>query len=276
MAFTLSNLLQGMYTQLGQGNKAIATGGSTTSVVDTLQNSNSQYDNWILFIASTTDGLAPIGEYKRVSAYSAGTFTPDSAFSAAVGAGDAYLLVSTLYPLQSMIQSANDGLRSLGPVVLTDTTTLTYVPGQSEYPAQVVWKRTRPFRIDIQSNPVTNDNEWVEVNPIYWDFIPSTPGTTGLIIFNAELNYNHSLRIWYLDAHPTLNVFSDVISETINEQVAVQAGVLQALVWQNGRQQGGSNYLLQRQNQAVQDLQQAQAVTPIWKPRRRTKLVITQ
>ena len=108
MAFTLSNLLVGAFQGLGQmtiGNKA--TGGSTTTVVDSTQANTARDNAWkngAMFITRDAGGAsaAPEGQFQRISAFtnSSGTFTVETAFSTAVAAGDIYGYTSPYYPLR--------------------------------------------------------------------------------------------------------------------------------------------------------------------------------
>lgn len=271
MTFTLSNLLQAIYTELGQLQVSTATGGTTTTLVDSVMiSSGGQDDVWknaALLILQDIVGSTPQGEFQRVSAYddSTGTFTLDTAFSAAPAAGDTYGLASEYYPLRTMIEIVNAGLRALGDIPLVDSTTLTTAAGQTEYPASLPWKRRPPTRIDIQSQTGdSDDNHWQRV--FDWEFVPASPGTTGLIVFAKEPTAGRFLRIWYQDSHPRVAVYNDSLSEVIAPDLAVAAGVERALRWQNSRLGGGDPFLLQRWNDAKEELRVAKVEYPIWLP----------
>ena len=168
MAFTLSNMLQGVYKALGQLRVSTATGGSTTTIVDTKRVGTANDDdfrNGVAFVVRDAGGAsaAPEGEFNRISAYvdSTGTFTVDTAYTAAPASGDTYAWANQQYPIYEMIQAMNDGLRLLGDVPLVDTTTLDTAAAQTEYAAAVAWKRRRPYRIDIQGRTGdADDNQW--------------------------------------------------------------------------------------------------------------------
>ena len=276
MSYTLSKLLQDIYTELGEMTVTTATGGSTITGVDSKQSSKHSDGDWkdggLVVIAA--DGAAPEAEYQGISAYvdSSGTFTVDTAFSAAVGSGDTFGFTSDYYPLFTMIELANAGLRALGDIALVDTTTLDSITDTSEYNAATAWKRRRPLMIDYQGRSgASSDNQWVRVYD--WEFVPSAPGSTGLIIFNEQIPDGRDIRIWYVDSHPRLSVFSDTISETITPELAVAAGLERALRWQNSRSGGGDDFLLQRWNDAKIELASARVRFPIWTPKRVAKLM---
>lgn len=84
-----------------------ATGGSTSTLVDTARSETDDYwNNSWLYIASTTDGAAPQGEESLVADFVAATdtLTVSPGFSAAVGVGDTYEL--RRYFSAAMIHSA--------------------------------------------------------------------------------------------------------------------------------------------------------------------------
>lgn len=84
-----------------------ATGGSTTTVIDTTRSEADDFwNNSWLYVSDTTDGGAPKDEEALVADFSASndTFTLSGALSAAVGAGDTYEL--RRYFSAAMIHSA--------------------------------------------------------------------------------------------------------------------------------------------------------------------------
>ncbi|KAA3643431.1 MAG: hypothetical protein DWQ07_23240 [Chloroflexi bacterium] len=276
MAFTFSDLLQAVYAELGQLQTGTISSGSTTTVIDgeiSGWHKDGDWKNGAIFIIDV-GGAAPEGEFSRISGYddSAGQFDLATALSAAVSVGDNYGFVSAYYSLGTMIELVNAGLRTLGDIALVNTTTLDSSAGQSEYTATVNWKRRRPMAIDYQGQPgVSGNNQWVRVYD--WEYVPSLPGEDGLIIFNEELPAGRDVRIWYVDRHPRLSQFDDVVSETIALELAVAAGVERALRYQNSRLAGSEPFLVQRWNDAKVELARAQVSFPVWTPRRVANLM---
>ena len=278
MAYTLSNLLQDMYKELGQLNVSVATGGTPTTVVDSKLVNRYGDDDWkegSLFVVrdAAGAGASPEGKFERVSAYanSTGTFTIASITNSTVS-GDTFGFASEFYPLYNMIELANDGLRSLGDVTLVDTTTLEVVANQTEYAAAVAWKRRKPTRIDIQGRTGdANDNQWYPLDA--WEYIPAGAGTAGLIVFRDQLSVGRDLRIWYIAQHPRLSAYSDVVNEAIHPELATWAGVTKALAWQKKRLgQGADDTIVQALNEARVEFERAKAEHPIYRERRRRKV----
>lgn len=262
-ALTLSEVLQGVYKDLGQLNVGKATGGSTTTIVDSAQANQAKDNVWrdgCAFVIRDAGGAnaAPEGQFSRLSGSTnaSGTFTMADALTVAAASGDIYGYCSQYFPLQQMIQSVNDGLRDLGDLDLVDTSTLTADSATREYAAAVSWKRRRPRRIDVQgyTGTPTTDNDWRPIPDGAWDWVPASPGTAGKIIFQDYLPDNYALRVWYRDRHPSVYAYNDPIAEVIEPEIAVAAAVVAAVTWQNNRISGADQFLLQRQAAAEQKL----------------------
>ena len=275
MSFTLSDLLQASYTELGQLQAANASGGSVDRLIDERLAGIGHDKDWqdgALFIIAA-DGAAPEGEYVPIAAFDAseGEFSLTEALTAAPAAGDLYGLVSGYYPLQTMIELVNAGLRALGDIPLVDTTSLQTATGQTEYTTMLNWQRRPPIMIDYQGCSGEGAvSQWIRVHD--WEYLPAAPGEQGRIIFQRELPAARELRVWYVDAHPRLSAYDDSVAEVIAPELAVAAAVERALRWQNSRLGGGDNFLLQRWNDAKMELERTKEANPIWRPTRRGHL----
>lgn len=279
MAFTLSDLLQAGYFGLGQLNVYVATGGSTTTIVDT--NTKTGKDNtWkdgAAFVIRDAGGLnaAPEGQFARVSAYvaSTGTYTLDATLTSAVASGDTYGVVSQEYPLAQMIQAANQALRLMGDLDLVDTTTLDTAAATTEYAASATWKRTRPFRVDVQGRTgASADNQWQEWPD--WEYVPATAGAAGKLIFPEYPTASRDIRVWYRGPHPYVNAYNDPIAEVLDPETAVAAFQAKALDWANSRARGADEFMLQRGQKAEQQLLNLQVARPRVGVKRKPKLLI--
>lgn len=282
MAYTagqyhLTDLLQDVYEDLGELNTALATGGTTSTIIDTVQIGQHSDDDWKEGVAFITwdagdASAAPQGEFQRISGYvdSTGTFTADTVFTVTPAVGDTYAWASDYFPIRNMIELANAGLRKLGDIVRIDTTTLDSVSNQTEYAYDELWKRNPPLYVDVQGlTGNANNNRWVRIhNP---EVIPADPGTDGLLILPQIVN-SRDIRVCYIAAHPRLTDFDDIVSEYIHPDLAFAAVLERALSWQNMRLKGTDRFLLQKFNDAKQELNIASARHPIWRPQKRMKL----
>lgn len=263
MPIFLTDVLQGLYKDLGQLNVGKATGGTTGTIVDSGQANTAKDNVWkdgcaFLIHDAGGAGAAPEGQFSRISGSTnaSGTFTLADALTVAAAAGDIYGYCSQYFPLQQMIQSVNDGLRMLGDLDLVDTVTLQADGATREYAAAVAWKRRRPARIDVQgyTGAAGTDDDWRELPYGSWDWIPAVAGTAGQIIFKDYLPDNYYLRVWYRDKHPGVYAYNSPIAEVIEFEIAVAAAVVKAVEWQNNRISGADPFLLQRQAAAEQRL----------------------
>lgn len=280
MATTLSKVMTRAWRELGFSVDILATGGSTTTIIDT----NSQYSSDDALVGGTAivtrdgggSGAAPEGEMQRISDYVASTttFTVATAFSAAVAAGDSVLLATPRIKLPQMKQAVNDGLADLGTITLVDVS-LTSAVNQTEYALPVGLKIKR--LIDIQYQTVlddANDNRYVSIIG-QTKYIPAAPGSTGLLIL-PQLPEDRTIKIIYEGVHPTLFAFSDVVSETIQEELIVAATINKALTWYVSKRGDSAldTFVIQRWNDAKRVLETQKAEKPIFHARPRARWFI--
>src|SRR3989337_394548 len=279
MAFVLSNLLQQAFTRLGQANISTATGGSTSTVVDSkqggLHGDNAWKDGACLIVRDAAGAsAAPETEIALVTSYtdSSGTFTSAaSAYTAAPASGDTFMFVNDFYPLFTMMELANSVLQALGPIPLIDSS-ITTAAAQTEYTLPVTAKRMAPLRVEYNTKVGdANDNQYVPIDN--YRIVPATAGTVGVIVL-PQLPTSRTVRIWYMGVHPTLTAYSSAVAEVIDPELATALLVEKALEWQNSRLQGGDDFLLQRWNDQKQQVVEARANFPIWKPKRRPRLLV--
>ncbi len=265
----LSELLQRVYDNLGQFQISTATGGSTTTVVDTKQNNTqNEDDTWnegYLFIISA-DGAAPEGQFRRISGYddSAGTFTVDTAFTVAPASGDKYGWANNYFPLYTVINRCNAALKDMGAIAQVDTTTLDSADNKTEYAIAATWKKYPPFAIDYQTNTGdSNDNQWEPIP--HWRYVPSTAGNAAMIEIK-QLTSGRDIRVWYKDVHADLSDYDDEIYEGFPDNLVVAMCTEACLRWQNARLGGGDDFLVQLWNESKDLVASAERKSQIWQP----------
>ena len=277
MSYTLSNLIQDGVGELGRvaSRNIIATGGSTLTVIDTKLNLvgapvyTDGDDSVVLgtmLIVATTDGLAPQGEFSRISAYaeSSTTFTVDTAFTAVVGAGDECLIIHSQFRLDELISMANRALRDIGEMYKIDSSITT--SGTKQYDLPVAAKGYRPARIDIYVDADTRA-------PISaFDYIPSAAGSVGSIIFQYDPPTAKTLYITYSQPHPRVSDFDDAIDEDIAVPLAKWSLVVQLYRWQNPDDRGQINAM----NEALRNYEMAKQRYKMWKPSRIPKYFVSK
>jgi len=175
-AKTRADLVGEVGRRFGHYRLSTATGGSTSTVVDT----GALYepdDYWVgHYVYVVTDaggaGAAPEGEERPVTDYvqSTGTLTVSPVFSAGVGSGDEYELL--MVPRADLEAAINAGVRSAGETWLvpkTDVTTVTIADDDYDYnlPTDLarmlsVWVRDAT---DVGWRPVPGKNWRVSGTP---------------------------------------------------------------------------------------------------------------
>ncbi len=281
MGYTFANLVVDACTRIGCLRSSAATSaGSTTTIVDSKMATGRDdvWKNGLLVITYDAAGAsaAPEGDVRQISAFASatGTFTVDAAWSgsASTATSDQFAFTTPEYGYYDMLNIANQALKALGDVVNVDITTLDTAAAQTEYTYAVTWKRKPPIQVAIQGKlSDTNDYQWVTF--YNWKYIPAAAGSTGLIVFDRQPLASRDIRVMYYGPHAALSSGTSVISEYIAPELATAAVVEKALEWNVTRSRGAEEFMLQRWNDAKQQLLQAKAEFPIWKPKRSPKIL---
>ncbi len=281
MALTVGDVVRDALTQIGQLNEGVATGGSTSTVVDSgLGGSDDDWNGGTVMITRDAGGAgaAPEGEFAIVTDYTASTGTitcASNSFTQAPAAGDIYGVATSYFPLRQVIRALNLALQSLGDIPQVDTTTLDTATAQTEYTYAVAWKRNPPIRVDIQTKTGdADDNRWVEISKGAWQYVPATAGSTGLLVFQGQLPTSRDLRIWYEDKHAVVNNHDDVIYEGFHPELVLWETIYQLLMWQNGRLSGSDEAIIQQLNNASQKRNEMRNLHKVWRPKRKQGLLI--
>lgn len=230
---TLFDLTHQLARLLGVVTEGAATGGSTTTIVDTVERTEADdFWNlgtaWILYDAGGA-GAAPQGEYSVISDFTASsdTITLRSTLSAAVAAGDRYAVAGIRYPLQLLSQKINEVLTTI-PIQKDDITTITIADGQTEYslPSDVwdlkeVWAQTN-----------TDDSNDTRPEKLYdWDMQKSATGTANKLVLGRQFSTDTILKLVYLTDHQVLRSASDKLDTTIHVNRVLYDAAVRCLLW---------------------------------------------
>jgi len=197
---TRADLVEEVARRFGHYKSGTATGGSTTTVIDTgiLYAPDDYWVGHYVYILEDAGGAgaAPEGEERPVTDYdqSTATLTVDPAFSAAVGAGDTYEVLAVRRG--DVTAAINGAIRAAGETWLkhvVDTTTLTIADDDYDYdlPAAVV----RLLMVSVRGD---TDEAWVEVPGRLWS-VGGTPGAL-VLYFDAltGLGDGDAIRLDYV------------------------------------------------------------------------------
>jgi hypothetical protein len=268
MAFTLSDVLISSLDRLGKLNEGTATGGSTSTLVDSTQTSQlgrftDDVLGGVMFVTYDVagTGVAPEKEYSKITAFTESTGTYAGTFTVAPASGDRYAWANGEYPLEKMIGLVNEALQELGQVRCVDTTTLDTDSTHTEYAVSVDWKY-RVEKVEIQGLTAdAYDNQWYPIHG--WKYVTAAGGTAGRLIFEDYPYNSRDIKVTYYAPHPKMTVYTSVINEEWDRELVVRAVVARALEWNNNRINGSNKYLVQAWNMAEQKLAERKLTHPV-------------
>ncbi len=225
----------------------LATGGTTGTIINTnIATRPNPYDadygiGYTAFVVRDAAGAsaAPENEFSTVTAYVGDTtnqFTISPVLTTAVASGDKIALATDVIPVQTLMEQANRMLKDLGRIELIDTSlTTTTGLGDHDYTLPTAAKYS-VRRVEV--------HDWIgdSYQTVYSrDITPSAPNATGLITLPPQVS-GLQIKLWYEGVHPTLTAYNSVISETIDENLAVWGLSAYALHWYNSTLGGRNDY----------------------------------
>lgn len=233
MSKTLFDLTYGLASKLGIVSEGTATGGSTTTLIDTVElTQDDDFWNggtvWITYDAGGS-GAAPQGEYSVVTdfATSTDTATLRSTLTAAIASGDRYAIARTRYPLSLLIAKINEAIRNIGPIEVTDISTITTAANQTEYtlPANLLDLREVWLQTNLDD---TNDYRWQRI----YDFRvekESTGSANTLILKQYPADY--LIKLVYTGYHSALVLSTDKLDDSIHIDRVISNAAVGCLLW---------------------------------------------
>ena len=233
MTYKVVHVLQRVATELG-ATVGVASGGSATSIVDTLGLAEYPDDYFnggyaIIIRDAGGAGAAPEGEYGRVTNFDKATKTATiETLSAAVAAADRYLLATAAYDMLNVMARLNLVLDTL-PIKTVDLTTITTADGQTEYTLPAGLLDDSEVDVWIQGQDVASDNQWKR----WHDWYIQGTGThvQKKLVFVTQPPAPFDLKLEYLIPHPQVYSPFDYIDEQINIDRLTQEVVLSCLYW---------------------------------------------
>lgn len=235
--FQLTHLLQQGFRKLRNTRISTATGGSTTTIVDSklidyLGDSNEDDilngGTVILIKDAAGAGAAPEGEIRYIDDYTSSTGTITfTAMTAAPASGDTYMLVSKDFPLYDMLEVVNDALAYLGQIAPTPDTSLTTVAAQTEYTLPIALQGAQILNVTYQDSGTDRN---IPIDD--WYVKPASAGSTAILVI-PDISASRILEITYLAVHPKVSAYSDYINKAIYPEVAVRSFVAHAWEWLN-------------------------------------------
>jgi hypothetical protein len=231
----------------------VATGGSTTTLVDTLltgEHTDDAFEKWWVFISSTTDAGAPKNQYRKITDYvdSTGTLTWTTAMTAAVASGDEYAVYKVdNIPFYTLLKLINDALTDLEPPLVD--TSLTTSGSTFSYTLPAAVKGFMPFKVEFRDSsnnvePVTD-----------YEIVPTAGETADTLRFPRYQTSGLTILYWY-KAKQTLDSYDDAVSKYIHDDLAVAACVASALHWRARKTQFSEKSLVRDWRDSLEEYEQ--------------------
>jgi hypothetical protein len=270
-AKNLFDLTYELASELGILYESLATGGSTTTVVDTVRLTQADdYWNlgtvWITY-DSAGAGAAPQGEYGRISDFVASTDTATIAtVSAAVASGDRYAIADKRFRLDDLILAVNRAIRDIGSIPTVDTTSLDTAAAQTEYTLPAAANNDlRQVWLQTKTNDA-NDNQWVQLRN--WYIKRTAANTADVLVFKQQPQYTRDVMLVYMAPHSALVASTDYLHETIDYRRVLYKAAVHAMNNYRMQTKNTDDYLLQSIQSYEQRAQQADLMYPIIAPKR--------
>lgn len=208
--------------------EGIATGGTTTTLIDTagLALLPDDYFNsgkkglgsiWVHYDAGGA-GASPENEYRTISDFvqSTKTITVPTAFSAAPASGDWYAALRGRYPLQYLIMHLNRAIRYYYPrQVVVDTASIVPANGTLEY--SLPSTDVRVIKVEQVINTTTNEKKTISG----WAIKKTAAGTADKLVFYDQPDVNYGIELTYDARMGQLRASTDNLDEGISTELVV-------------------------------------------------------
>jgi hypothetical protein len=233
--YTLFDLVWRCLVELGTARTGVATGGSTTTLIDTVGLKSAEEDYYnegtlLVLKDAAGAGAAPEKEFGTISNYVANTQTAtiQTALTTAIAAGDTYGIAVRRYPLYLLIQKINNLLYMEGKIPVEDET-VTVVAEQLEYdlPATIAAQDLR--QVLVSSNSATDKKEYYRP-VVNWEIAYATSGASELRLQNP-LTAGEQFLLKYVTPHGDLRAASDALNPVIHPDRIVYQVCADTLRW---------------------------------------------
>ncbi len=257
----LFDVLLRVHDELGGLKYGLATGGSSTTLVDSgLGGSDDDWNDGTVFVTEA-DGAAPEGEFAEVTDYASGTGTLTFSSSGINGlttgpaALDEYALASSKYKLDKMRGVINRALSKLEVPNVDES--LSTAANTKEYTCPAA-ARHALRRVFIAQTSTANNEGWVEMTN--WRL----EGTQ--LIFRNQPVTGKTIKLVYMGPHTRLAANSDTLDAYVPINRIVAEAFFLADVERIRRKGGRSVSMKRKLDDAEDDLRAARRRWPILDP----------
>ena len=248
MAYNIFDLTYMVARELNIIKEGTATGGSTTTLIDTINLTNEDdYWNlgtvWVIY-DSAGAGAAPEGEYGRISDFVKSTSVVTiPTITAAIAAGDRYAIADNEFTLDDIIGAISQSLREI-KVVEWDETTNEIAAAKTEYALPLVAKEAAlhgELQVFLETvSTDADDGKWMEIYD--WWIEPSAATVTGTVHLPDQYTSGNALGLLYSTNHGELWAATSTMNELVSWQDVVYPATL-SLLWSKHHQTEDPKYL---------------------------------
>lgn len=220
MSYNIFDLSYMVARELNVLEEGTATGGSTTTLIDTVyRDQDDDFWNggtiWLIYDAGAA-AAAPQGEWARItdSVSSTKTITFTGAMTAAIAASDLYAVSDDEYPRDTIVSQINRSLTDMGRIVYTDTTTITTADDQTEYTLPTGLAAGNLQEVWLQNDDDdADDNRWTLIQN--WYVQKSATGTADELVLQYQYASGYALKLVYIAPHPEMRTRTTKLSELV-------------------------------------------------------------
>lgn len=211
-----------------EGDRYVASGGSTTTLVSSvLTQSDDYWNGGTLFITYDAggQGAAPQNQSREITDFTASndTVTVSTAFTASVANGDKFAITKDEYPRHVMLRAINSALQWWGDIVLTDDSSITTAADTLEYslPSAAVDDLRKVAVATRSSSPY-------DYEPFpYW----SVDKGTGKLVFRVMPPSDRKVRLVYLAPHSGVTDDASQISSQVSLPALLHYALAECYWW---------------------------------------------
>ena len=272
MTKNLFDLTYELATELGIVIESTATGGSTTTLIDTviLTEADDHWNKGTVWILKDSAGASalPEGQYAVISDFDNGTNTATIGTITAVASGDTYAITDRKYTLGDLITAINRAIRDIGYIPVTDTTTIDTATAQTEYSLPIAANHDLRT-VEIETNiSDSDDNQFV---PIGFDIQYTAVGTADLLVFRRQPPYPRDVKLVYMSPHVKLVDYDDKLSESVPYERVIYRAAANAMRHYQLKVREVDDWFVGTLRDYIARADKADLMYPIRAPKRRAK-----